>query len=214
MPAGDSVPSFNPAPAMQAADCGLPLQGTCRTGEHPCRKHALLANFKDRRQREPRQPALVKAQQEVSETPVWAGSIGSLESPPSKPPEMVHRQSQVLNAGSVSRSVPIPSAQPLPERPRALEVCAGSAGLSKALSAIGFDSVGVDWIRNRHRAKAPIVRIDLSTEEGQTEASEMMKDPRIRYVHLAPPCGTFTRARDKRVPRHLVEAGAPDPPAA
>ena len=28
---------------------------------------------------------------------------------------------------------------------------------------------------------------------------------------MAPPCGTATRARNKRIAQHLVEAGAPDP---
>ena len=144
--------------------------------------------------------------------PVWADPIGSLESPASKPPPEAHRPSQNPVLGGVSR--PLSTPQPVQQhaRPKAIEFCAGSAGLTRALASIGFEAVGVDWVRNRHRAKAPVIKVDLSTAEGQATAFEMMRDERVRFVHFGPPCGTFTRARDKRVPRRLVAAGAPDPP--
>ena len=34
---------------------------------------------------------------------------------------------------------------------------------------------------------------------------------RVEYVHMGPPCGTASRAREKRVPKWLRDRGAPDP---
>ena len=194
-PVGGEPSSEVPAPTVQLTDCGASLQGRCRTAENPCRKHALLASFQDRRQRAPRVGTAAAAKPEGPGPPVWAGPIVSLESPSSKPSTPAHREAQVLSAGRDSRDVPIPGAPPQSARPRAIEFCAGSAGLTKALAAIGFDAVGVDWIRNRHRAKAPVLRLDLSTTEGQASAWDMLSDHRVKFVHFAPPCGTFTRAR-------------------
>ena len=62
--------------------------------------------------------------------------------------------------------------------------------------AAGFDAVGVDWTRNRHRAKAPIVRMDLSSRDGQEAALSMLRGGDVAYVHFAPPCDTASRARE------------------
>ena len=42
-------------------------------------------------------------------------------------------------------------------RPRAVEICAGSAGLTRALCRRGFDAFGVDWTRNRHAVLASVI---------------------------------------------------------
>ena len=197
MPAGAFASLEAPSPACQIPDCGRSLQGECATEETPCRKHALLESFKHHRSSAPREKPAVVARPAVDGPPVRADPIVLLESPTSKTPSGAHRPSQILSTGCVSRSLSIPSAPQQLCHPKAIEFCAGSAGLARALANIGLEAVGVDWIRNRHKAKAPVIKMDLSSTEGQRTALAMMRDPKVVFVHFAPPCGTFTRARDK-----------------
>ena len=81
-----------------------------------------------------------------------------------------------------------------------VEICAGSARLTAHLSRVGFDSVGVDWAGNKHRAVGDVVDIDLSTPAGAALLRRVLLHPRLAYVHFAPPCGTATRAREKPIP--------------
>jgi hypothetical protein len=92
-----------------------------------------------------------------------------------------------------------------------IELCAGSAGLSLALQDVGFRAVGVDSIRNEHKAKAPVIAADLVTPEGQQVVWKALNDPALAYVHLAPPCGTASAARGKPPPRGWVPGPFPPP---
>ena len=92
-----------------------------------------------------------------------------------------------------------------------LELCAGTAGFTAALRNVGFDAVGIDHARCRHRPKAPIVRIDLTSTDGQNLLWRILEQGRVFYVHCAPPCGTASRARDKAIPAELRAKGAPSP---
>ena len=91
------------------------------------------------------------------------------------------------------------------------ELCAGSAGLSLALHRCGFKVCPVDHQHNRHIQKVPVLVLDLSRESGWDILYEMLENERLLYVHCAPPCGTATRAREKRVPERLRKRGSPDP---
>ena len=51
----------------------------------------------------------------------------------------------------------------------ALEVCCGSAWLTKILIHRGFDAKGVDWSGNKDVPQGPVVVLDLTTAEGQQE---------------------------------------------
>jgi hypothetical protein len=93
----------------------------------------------------------------------------------------------------------------------ALELFCGSAGLSHACHSVGFRIVPIDWKGNKHVAKVPITRLDLSTEEGQQEIWNMMKTLPVKYVHMGPPCGTYSRAREKRIPKWALARNAPNP---
>jgi hypothetical protein len=53
------------------------------------------------------------------------------------------------------------------------EWCSGSAQLSRHLSLRGFNSLGIDHDRNRHKVLAPTIKLDLSSSHGQSIASEM-----------------------------------------
>ena len=81
----------------------------------------------------------------------------------------------------------------------ALEIFAGSAGLTAALTAVNFDATGIDWSENRHKPKGKVVQVNLSTDNGVAVFWRMLRHPRLAYCHFAPPCGTASRAREKRM---------------
>ena len=93
----------------------------------------------------------------------------------------------------------------------AAELCAGSGNYSAKLKKLGLNPLPVDHQFNQHRQRIQTVSLDLSKESGWIIMYELLRSGRLVYAHGAPPCGTSTRARDKRVPAHLVKAGAPDP---
>ena len=89
-------------------------------------------------------------------------------------------------------------AQPKVLRDKAYEVFCGAAGLTLNLSKAGFDATEVDHKKNKDKPKGRCVWIDLSTKRGQEDLKKLVLDESVAYVHFAPPCGTASRARDKR----------------
>ena len=81
-----------------------------------------------------------------------------------------------------------------------VECFGGCARLTRALCDIGFDGTAIDWIRNKSRPVAPLVLLDLTTEYGRTILFRILRSGRCAYVHLAPPCGTASLARN--IPLH------------
>jgi hypothetical protein len=92
-----------------------------------------------------------------------------------------------------------------------LELCAGSAGLTAQLRRYGFESTAVDHKHNRHKSLAPVVQLDLSLDSSQVIIREVIRSGRLVYIHVAPPCGTATKARERPVPQKLRHMGAPNP---
>ena len=88
-----------------------------------------------------------------------------------------------------------------------LELCAGSAGLSRAIKDLGPQAYGVDYDRNPQRPLAPIIKADVGTQDGQALITRFLQDSHPDYIHAAPPCGTSTRARERPMPMHLVLKG-------
>ena len=94
-------------------------------------------------------------------------------------------------------------------RPKTLEICAGSGGLSHALWKRGFEATGVDWQGNRHAMRIPLLMKDLTDPTQQEEVLEELKA--TAYSHMAPPCGTASLARNQRVSKEDKAKGAPEP---
>ena len=92
-----------------------------------------------------------------------------------------------------------------------IELCAGTAGLTAELRHVGFDSIGIDHRKNRHSTKAPCVLLDLATDHGQQICLLAIRSGRCFYIHAGVPCGTASRARNKKTPAHLRRQGAPEP---
>ncbi|CAE7403302.1 unnamed protein product [Symbiodinium microadriaticum] len=85
-----------------------------------------------------------------------------------------------------------------------VEVFAGSGRLTAELKSSGFrDSVGVDHVVPKHIV-SPIVKLDLLEPDSVQMLFDMIDSPFCIYVHLAPPCGTASRARE--IPgRHMPQ---------
>jgi hypothetical protein len=92
-----------------------------------------------------------------------------------------------------------------------VEVFAGSAGIAEALVAAGLPTLAIDWHGNKHKPKVPVRQIDLTSSDGAARLEDIIARPSVKFVWFAPPCGTFSRAREVPVPRRSVEQGAPQP---
>ena len=93
----------------------------------------------------------------------------------------------------------------------ALEFCCGSATLTAQLIKQQFDALGIDFRENRHKKKARVTDIDLATGAGRARALALLEEPRLSFVFWGPPCGTASRAREKRIPRAWKAEGYPEP---
>ena len=93
-----------------------------------------------------------------------------------------------------------PSALPIQAKPRAIELCAGSASLSAKLAEFGFDPCAIDTKRNRFRVKFPITDMDLTNADSVQLISTSISSNGIQYVHAGVPCGTASRAREIPIP--------------
>ena len=77
-----------------------------------------------------------------------------------------------------------------------VEVFSGTAGLTAAVRRLGcHQATGVDAHVTK-QVKSPVIRIDLSSESGQTLLWRILAQPRVFAIHLGPPCGTSSRARE------------------
>ncbi|CAE7327593.1 unnamed protein product, partial [Symbiodinium sp. CCMP2592] len=108
----------------------------------------------------------------------------------------------------------LPSAATVPRpirdgRPWAIEVFAGSAVLSKAWVRAGFRVLAIDiCVRG---AQVPIAPLDLTSPSGLKIFWDLVAKLQPEAIHVGVPCGTASRAREKRLPANIVAAGAPEP---
>jgi hypothetical protein len=82
-----------------------------------------------------------------------------------------------------------------------LELCGGSCRVSRCFENKGQEALGVDWKCNKSEAEAKSILVDLTTAMGQDLIFEMLAQSPVVFVHMSPPCGTASRARDKRLPK-------------
>ena len=82
-------------------------------------------------------------------------------------------------------------------RPFTLEVFCGSGRLTKQLRQVGLDSFGVDWRGGRLALETPaVLMLNLTLDSDQRALRQLIAHPFLVYLHLAPPCGTCSRARE------------------
>ena len=90
-----------------------------------------------------------------------------------------------------------------------VEIFAGSAKLSSAASNRGFKAVSVDHPGNRHRPQHEILLMDLTDSSAQSQLLQTLEEQVPGACHMAPPCGTCSRAREKPLPE--LGQSAPQP---
>ena len=79
-----------------------------------------------------------------------------------------------------------------------IEIFSGTGGLCAEVRKLGLaNSIGVDAHVSK-QTKSPVIRLDLTDSEGVSLLWKMLSQPNIAGVHLGPPCGTSSRARDIR----------------
>lgn len=96
-----------------------------------------------------------------------------------------------------------------------IEIFSGTGGLTAAVRKCGLiGSTGVDATVKKG-VKAPTLKLDLTTLHGKELLFDVLKRPEVVGCHIAPPCGTASRAREIRkhvpgMPQPLRTATYPD----
>lgn len=94
--------------------------------------------------------------------------------------------------------------------PIALELFAGSCKLSKCLKAHGFLAYGIDHLKCKNRV-GPCVVLNLTSAKGQQFVLTALESGQVACVPMAPPCGTSSRARERKISQRLRAIGVPEP---
>lgn len=95
--------------------------------------------------------------------------------------------------------------------PFLLELFCGSAGVSAQFCALGGEALGIDHHLNHHRLKSAAIKLDLTESWVQEMVLQEIASGRVKAVHMGPPCGTSSRARNIPIKRKIRRAGAPRP---
>ena len=96
-----------------------------------------------------------------------------------------------------------------------LEIFCGTAGVSASLKRLGLDVVAVDKVMPK-APKALVTKLDLTLISNQLLVLSWIRNPQIKAVFLAPPCGTASAARniqredDPNLPKPLRSLDFPD----
>ena len=80
-----------------------------------------------------------------------------------------------------------------------IELCAGSAKLSAACATKGMTALSIDHSSNRHRTRHHVKTLDLSDAQSWEILRDVCRNHQVIWVHIAPPCGTASRARERQL---------------
>ena len=81
-------------------------------------------------------------------------------------------------------------------KPLVIEFCAGTAMFSRCFHEVGFDILAVDHSHNRFHPLAHICNLDLTEDASWEFLAYVVRHYPVCFVHVAPPCGTCSRARE------------------
>ena len=126
----------------------------------------------------------------------------------SEPPAEKRAKSAHQTPVPVHETLPVFPTEPSSDRALFCEVFAGCERLSRAAKQSGFAILPVDRPRNEHKGECPILTLDLEEQQCFLDTLRQLKP---QAIHVALPCGTGSRARERPVPAHLVAKGAPPP---
>lgn len=95
--------------------------------------------------------------------------------------------------------------------PMLIEIFCGTAGVSAHFKLAGGRSMGIDHCIKRRKLKAAAVQMDLKQPWVQELVLEEVRSGRVDSIHMAPPCGTSSAARNIPISKSLKRRGAPQP---
>lgn len=84
----------------------------------------------------------------------------------------------------------------LPPSVNAIEICSGQGNLTRALNDWGFNAVGVDMCLD--------INHDLLNESFLVSIKNRIASGSVCYVHIAPPCNTYSIARHPKIRCELL----------
>ena len=90
----------------------------------------------------------------------------------------------------------------------AVELFAGTAGLSAEMQRQHFQVLPIDHSRSRG-PKVKLVLLDVTKPQQFQILLQLLMTANIAYFHAAPPCGTASKAREKPMPKWLKHVRAP-----
>ena len=96
-------------------------------------------------------------------------------------------------------------------RLKVYEVFCGHAGLSEKIQAAGFDTVAIDWAGNRHKPRVPIRVSNLLEDVDVEKIIGDLRAGRVFFIWMAPPCGTFSKAREIPISKAAKANGVREP---
>ena len=76
---------------------------------------------------------------------------------------------------------------------------ARAAALSATVRTAGFMTLPTDCDRNKRSLRVKTISLDLTKPESWTTLRYIIRNCNVASVHVAPPCGTCSRAREKRL---------------
>ena len=82
------------------------------------------------------------------------------------------------------------------QTPLFIELCSGCGILSACVLASGFNVMAVDHDHNKHKTKVKTFSLDLTKESSWVTLRHIVQNCLVIAVHMAPPCGTCSRARE------------------
>ena len=95
--------------------------------------------------------------------------------------------------------------------PFLIELFCGTAGVCAQFRTLGGKALCIDHHLKRTKLKSAAVKLDLTQDWVQDLIIREVKSGRVDAVHLGPPCGTSSKARNIPIRRKLRKAGAPNP---
>ena len=128
---------------------------------------------------------------EASESQEVRQTSPSFKDGPNSFDECGQGQSHPLTGSSLSSSSSKPRA-----RGMVLELCAGSAMLSRCFHEQGFTVMPIDHKQNRFHPLAKICNLSLTEQSSWDYLSWLLDNEVIEFCHATPPCGTCSRARE------------------
>ena len=102
---------------------------------------------------------------------------------------------------------PSPAVEGAKAPPFLLELFCGTAGVCAQFRTQGGRALGVDHHLERAKLKAAAVQLDLTQQWVQDLIVKEIKLGRVSGLHLGPPCGTASKARNIPIKRKLVKRG-------